>query len=272
MARRRSISSRRRKANPLAWLLVVALLVGAAYIGAAGKLGTWLAEHVIQPVFVTLGIFSPDKTNAPGTTDAPTVAVSVAGFTVYGLQTGIYSDEGNAQSAAATLTAQGGAGYLRRDGDRMRVFLSVYAGEDEANAVREQLNPTLETRLYPIAAAANTVYVRTDAQAKELRAALADAPAVRTALLAAALNATSDANGPAKVQEAKSALSAFKTKLSQSVPAGQSAFVDALDAACQEALALLTQAETGDARTRSHAAQAACLCLMFGFVDSVAMQ
>jgi hypothetical protein len=272
MANRRFISARRKKASPLAWVLVMALLVGAAYIGAAGKLGAWLAEHVVQPVFVTLGIFTAQATQSPGQTQKPAVSVSVAGFSVYALQTGIFSDENNAKSAAKTISAQGGAGYLRKDGNSTRVLLSVYATEADAVKVREQLKSTLQTRLYPIVCPGGTATVYTELQAKNLKAVVAKIASVRAALLEAALGATNDANGQKKVQSAKAALTDFKAGLASSVPAGQSVYADTLDEACQEALAMLVKAESGDTTQRSSNAQSACLAFCFGCLDAITAQ
>ncbi len=272
MAKRRRINSRRKKSNPLAWILVILLLVGAAYIGAAGQLGTWLAENIIQPVFTTLGIFSPVESVEPAGTRQPNVSVSVSGFTVYGLQTGIYANHENAENAAETLQKQGGAGYLRADGDDTRVMLSLYASEQEALSVRDQLADTMETRLYPIVCTASTIYVHTDEQAKNLKAVIAKVATVRNALLDAALYAADEQTGAAKVGNAYTVLSDFKTDLATSVPAGQNTFVDTLDAACQQALTLLSQAIDGDTKTRSHCMQAATFYFCFGYLDSLNSQ
>lgn len=273
MAQRRRTYTRRKKANPLAWILVIVLLVGAAYIGAAGQLGTWLAENVIQPVFVTLGIFSPVESTQPTGTRQPSVSVSVSGFTVYGLQTGVYANDENAEQAAQTLQQQGGAGYLRKDGDNTRVMLSVYASESEALEVRDQLADTMETRLYPIVCTAQTISVYTEQQAKDLKAVLVEVEPVREALLDASLHAVDAQIGAAKLQNAYDLLSAFKTDLAASVPAGQSVFVDTLDSACQQALSLLSQAMNAtDAQTRSHCVQSATLYFCFGYLDSLAVQ
>ena len=261
--------ARKRKTNPLAWILVIVLLIGAAYIGAAGKLGTWLAEHVIQPVFVTLGIYNPSGTATPSGTTKPGVAVSVSGFTVYGLQTGVFSDKDNAKTAADSLISQGGAGYQRTDGSSTRVLLSVYASEKEATTVRDQIKSTMETRLYPIACDAGNAYVKTNEQAQNLKTVLAKASGVRTALLEAALSASNDQSGETKIQSAKTALQSFEQELAKSAPAGQSTFVDTLDAACQQALTLLNEAKGGAAKKRSHCAQAACLTFFFGYIDGI---
>ncbi len=261
--------ARKRKTNPLAWVLVAVLLTGAAYIGAAGKLGTWLAEHIIQPVFVTLGIYDPTGTTTPSASSKPGLAVNLSGFTVYGLQTGIYADKENAKSASDALAAQGGAGYQRADGSNTRVFLSVYATEKDATTVRDQLKSTMETRLYPIISSAGAIYVKTDDQVKNLKTVMAKASAVRTALLESALYA-SEENGPTKIANAKTVLQSFDEELAKSVPAGQSTFVDTLDAACQKALTLLDEAKSGNAKTRSHCAHAACFAFLFGYMDAIA--
>ncbi len=266
---RRSLYARKKKTNPLAWILVIALLIGAAYIGAAGKLGTWLAEHIIQPVFVTLGIYNPTGTSTPSATTKPGITVSVSGFTIYGLQTGVFADKDNAKSAADALISQGGAGFQRVDGSNTRVLLSVYATEKEATTVRDQLKPTMETRLYPITCDAGTAYVKTNEQAQSLKTALLKAANVRTALLEAALYAANDQSGETKIQNAKTVLQSFEQELAKSVPAGQSTFVDSLDTACQQALSLLNEAKGGSAKKRSHCAQAACFTFFFGYMDGI---
>ena len=62
----------------------------------------------------------------------------------------------------------------------------------------------------------------------------------------------------------------FEQALAKSVPAGQSAIVDALDAACQQALTLLANAKGAAVKTRSRDAQKACFTFVFGFVDALA--
>lgn len=128
--------------------LIIGLVFAAAviYLISASKVGTWLAENVVAPVFKafdneepTVGdnspIISGEVENAPK--NAVSENISLTTEKCYMLQMGVFSTLANAEAQSDQLRAQGAAGYILEDGGRYRVFAAGY--ESEASA-REVLN------------------------------------------------------------------------------------------------------------------------------------
>lgn len=242
MPQRRRRRPGRNRSRSASLFLAAVLLIAGAYIGAASSLGTWLAEHVVQPVFSTLGIFqsapspssdNPQGTAAPTQQDAP---VSMQAMTVYALQTGVFSTNENAQNEAATLQSQGGGGFVRQDGEQFRALLSVYEKESDANDVRNQLKATLETRIYPISCNSFSLQAATQEQKKAIESVLPAFENVKKELFAATMSVNDAAKLPEQARTAQNALQDFYTRLSEAVPAGQSQKVDQWLTALKDAL------------------------------------
>lgn len=242
MPQRRRRRPGRNRSRSASLFLATVLLIAGAYIGAASSLGTWLAEHVVQPVFSTLGIFQSVPSPSPGApegTDTPaqqSVQVSMQGLTVYALQTGVFSTSENAQNEAATLQSQGGGGYVKQDGEQFRTLLSPYEKESDASSVRDQLKATMETRVYPVSCNAFSIQVNTEEQKKAIEAVLPAFDNVKKDLFAAAMSVNHTAQLPEKAKTAQKTLQDFYTKLSEAVPAGQSQKVDQWLTALKDAL------------------------------------
>ncbi len=139
-------------------LFIVIIILGiAAYLIGAGAAGSWIADNIIDPVFnngvssaatptnsVVTDTVSPSETM--GVVDLPGASgiraeeeITAQEVALYALQTGAYSDESNAKSAASALQSQGGAGYIAYDGSLYRVLIAGYISSDDANEVKTSL-------------------------------------------------------------------------------------------------------------------------------------
>lgn len=139
------------------FVIVIIILGIAAYLIGAGAAGSWIAENIINPVFNsgnsnaapptktgTSETSTPDDTMKP--VDLPGVSgeraeleITAKEVSLFALQTGAFSDESNAKTAASTLQAQGGAGYVAYDGNLYRVLIAGYTDSDNANDVKTSL-------------------------------------------------------------------------------------------------------------------------------------
>lgn len=139
------------------FFIVIIILGIAAYLIGAGAAGSWIAENIIDPVFnngvssaatptntENTVISTPDGTITP--VDLPGVSgvraeeeITAQEVALFALQTGAFSDETNAKSAASSLQAQGGAGYIAFDGNLYRVLIAGYTSSDDANEVKTSL-------------------------------------------------------------------------------------------------------------------------------------
>ncbi len=145
---------KRRFAN----LFIIIIVLGiAAYLIGAGAAGSWIADNIINPVFnngvssaatptatKSAAVTAPNETVTP--VDLPGVSgiraeeeITAQEVALFALQTGAYSDESNAKSAAASLQTQGGAGYIAFDGSLYRVLIAGYTDSNDANEVKASL-------------------------------------------------------------------------------------------------------------------------------------
>ncbi len=147
-------------------IIVVVILGIAAYLIGAGAAGSWLAENVINPVFnngnssAATPSASPqataDNTSTPLPVDLPGASgsraeeeITAEEVSLFALQTGAFSEESNAKSAAGEIQNLGGAGYVAYDGDLYRVLIAGYTKESDALDVKTQLNEqSVETSVF----------------------------------------------------------------------------------------------------------------------------
>ncbi len=150
-----------RKKRKYANVILVLIILGiAAYLISAGAAGKWIAENIIDPVFNngntnagtptdSAGEISP-LPSLPGDTISPVTLPAASGtraqqnvtageLSVFALQTGAFSDESNAKSAAGDIVMRGGAGYVAYDGDLYRVLLAGYLSQSDADSVKTRL-------------------------------------------------------------------------------------------------------------------------------------
>lgn len=136
-------------------VVVLLLAAGVIYLVSASKVGTWLAEKVIAPVFATIetALMGRDSGDDGGDTQTgdglvlnpdggkqETASLQLPALDAYLLQMGVYSQQANAQTQAQLIRARGAAGYiLQSDDGRYRVMASAYADAASLASVREQL-------------------------------------------------------------------------------------------------------------------------------------
>lgn len=136
-------------------VVVLLLAAGVIYLVSASKVGTWLAQQVIAPVFATIetALMGRDSAqpsgdqsggglvlNTDGVGKQETAQLQLPGLDAYLLQMGVYSQQDNAQTQAQLIQARGAAGYVLNSGDgRYRVMAAAYADAASLSSVREQL-------------------------------------------------------------------------------------------------------------------------------------
>ncbi|MGI5849561.1 MAG: SPOR domain-containing protein [Christensenellales bacterium] len=161
----RMLTKQPKKKRKYANLIVVLIILGiAAYLISAGAAGGWLAENVINPVFNNSGTNAAELTgentaaapidtgeDAPPQVTAQTVnlpetsgarierEISAVEISLFTLQSGAFSEENNAKSAASEIQTKGGAGFIAYDGKLYRVLIAGYTDEDSANDVKISL-------------------------------------------------------------------------------------------------------------------------------------
>jgi hypothetical protein len=147
----------KRKKRFTNFLLVIIILGIAAYLIGAGAAGSWLAENVIDPVFNN-GKSNAATPTAQASSAVPTLSetispvslpessgtraeeeVTAKEISLFSLQTGAFSDESNAKTAANELQSKGGAGYVAYDGKLYRVLVAGYTSADDADDVKTSL-------------------------------------------------------------------------------------------------------------------------------------
>ena len=180
--RRRRSSRSPRRANTLWGAAACIALVVAAVVYLVGISGarTWLAEHVVAPVFQTLGVAGDGGEAQPGEDGADasaTVAselLELPAMTCYALQMGVYTTESNAEKQSVALQEVGAGGYIVQDGDRYRVLAAGYASQEELQQVRDQLTAEgIDSAAYSLTAAPSKLVVTgTGAQVDALERAL----------------------------------------------------------------------------------------------------
>ena len=171
--RRRPYGARRQRGTLLGAVLCV-LLVSAAvvYLVGLSDAGSWIAAHVVAPVFRTLGVGG----GGDGGEDADAAAQSASRLLelpqlrCYALQMGVYASETNAENQSVALQAAGAGGYILQEGDRYRVLAAAYTSEEDLQTVRAQLEQEgLESASHVIESLpCRLVVTGTDAQAQAL--------------------------------------------------------------------------------------------------------
>ena len=93
--------------------------------------------------------------------------MKMSGGTVYALQVGLYAEEENAKQASQQLVSKGGAGYILKTNEGMRVLIAGYATKEDAENVQQRLSKEqqMETSIYEISTQDVTVAVSADADA-----------------------------------------------------------------------------------------------------------
>lgn len=255
------------------FVLTALALLALAYVGAATKAGTFLAENVIQPVFRQLGVFSE---KAPETSAVPTAAADTAQCTLpamesYFLQNGVYATQQNADTAAQALQGKGGAGYVYADDDDYRVIVSAYRAQADADTVKTRLAETMEIKVLPVSAAAKTIQTDT----KEQAAALTESLTLMQQATDDLYQANQDVETPDKC---KGSLTSAQQKLQQAKEKLESHFSSAQNEFATALTKLVAQAES-DCQAAAQAQDAAfqsktqlALCRLIGSYIALAAQ
>ena len=212
--RRRRIPYRKYTARPkqdgsFSFFVAVAILLALAYLGAATKAGTFLAEKVVRPVFEQLGVFAGDRA-APEASSSPegTVSYTAPAMDFYFLQVGVYASQENAETEAKSIQSQGGAGYVYQDKEDFRVILSAYTSQDDAETVQQRLADTMELKVLPIHIEEKNIQTTTQEQNQALQQGIE--------LLLAAKDELFSANQAIETQETcKQHLNTAKDKFQQ---------------------------------------------------------
>lgn len=153
--RRRRIRSARRKQGGAGWNILIALLLLAVVaVYAVLAMERWKdngGEDNVLPTTVATATkaasvspsTSPTDADATGKADNTaasgkvTETITLKSITLYGVQLGVFSEEGNATSAASAFRAKGAAGYVLKEDGMYRVLDSVYYQQADAKAVRD---------------------------------------------------------------------------------------------------------------------------------------
>ncbi|MBQ9989103.1 MAG: SPOR domain-containing protein, partial [Clostridia bacterium] len=267
MARKRRLHRLKKHSNRQGgYVLLTLILVIAAYVGAAGSLGAWLAEHVVAPVFSAVGLFE-ENASAQKENETMEYKVSVPALSVYALQSGVFADRENAEKAAAMIASAGGAGYLHTDGDRVRVLVSVYEKDSDAKTVREQMKETLETRVFVLETKGGTIGLEEAEYATVLNAALKDWDSVSDAVFSALL-CEDQTQLPEKIKAAQNKITALIDTVGQTIPAGKTQFADALLEVCGEAALSFNRAADKTGPERTAELEYGAICLFSGYCEA----
>lgn len=150
--------SEKRRMPVGAKVLIFAAVCVGIYFVCAGTAGKWLADHVVAPV---LAVFQPAEETQPQQEiesaatgqstrlpDLTTQTITLPDLTVYALESGVYEQQGNADADALATSRRGGAGYIYDD-RYLRVLVSAYATQEEADSVRETLKTEQNLETWP---------------------------------------------------------------------------------------------------------------------------
>nr|MDD6335839.1 SPOR domain-containing protein [bacterium] len=150
--RRYTHASAQRRRRPAAssdrgrGLIPIILLIAVAYFATAGWTGRMVAEKIIAPAMKAFSVkhtpeASPGPAASPDNTPGNVVGqqVSLAPFTLYAVQAGVFQNAVNADAMAASVAQQGGAGTVIRDSDGYHVVIAAYATDGDAATVINQL-------------------------------------------------------------------------------------------------------------------------------------
>lgn len=148
-----------RRSGNKSFTIALLVIIGGmlVYFAGAGALGTFISSNIVNPV---VAFFSGEQAAAPVASTEPTPTVSlggdtvtekitVEGKTIYTIQAGVFTDQNNATALAKSVQQQGGAGYVKPDGN-YRVLLSAYKTEEEAKSVKQKLlsQNKMQTSIY----------------------------------------------------------------------------------------------------------------------------
>lgn len=160
------------------WLFAVIIVaaVGVYLIGAA-KVGDFLSQKIVTPVVSWLTGEKPSEPSGSGnpavlpsaspSAETTSKEMKMTGGTVYALQVGLYAEEENAKQASQQLVSKGGAGFILKTNEGMRVLIAGYATREDAENVQQRLSKEqqMETSVYEISTQDVTVTVSADADA-----------------------------------------------------------------------------------------------------------
>ncbi len=154
MRRRRSARGKKKQNDSAGVASIVLLLVVVAlfiYVFQALDIGSILfgdgtASPSPSAMKTTPAVTLSPTPSASASATATVTAVSGSGteeiklnpITLYGVQLGVFNKEENARALADQMKPSGASGYILRDGDQFRVVDSVYYGQADAKAVRDQ--------------------------------------------------------------------------------------------------------------------------------------
>lgn len=205
----RRYTVRQRQEPSISFLFAVAALLLLAYIGAATKAGTFLAENVVRPVFEQLGVFSNEEPQAEEMpSPAEAISYTVPAMDFYFLQAGVYASQDNAETEAQSIQKQGGAGYVYQDEEDFRVILSAYTSENDAEIVKQRLEDTMVLKILPVHIEQRAIQTETQEQSQALEQGIELLMETKEELLAA--NQTIETQ-----QDSKQHLNTAEDKLQQ---------------------------------------------------------
>lgn len=228
--------------------LLVVLVAGAVYFGAAGVVGNWLAQKVVSPLLTTLGVWddpmlrqgaSPsvsasqqptaEQANNKTPDDTSSVQATVKGMNVFFLQTGAFSTQENAEQEAEALQKEGGAGYIAEDEGKHRVFLATYTQRKDADAVKTQLEAEgIESRVHVLDVTQKTVGVKDNKQKKALEKAISTYHAALEKLGKACLLVDDAAKLDEQAKSAADEMKSVRGQMDEGIASGENAFADDL--------------------------------------------
>ncbi len=145
--RRRTMQTPYRRGTlPGAALCILLVSAAVIYLVGFSNAGTWVAEHLVAPVFSTLGVGDgvldggraeqPDQGTAAAATSK---LLELPALSCHALQMGVYSTQDNAENQSAALQALGAAGYIMKEEDRYRVLAAAYTSDSDLQQVRDRL-------------------------------------------------------------------------------------------------------------------------------------
>ncbi len=153
--RRRRIRSTRRSKGGAGWnALIVVLLLAVVAVYAVLAMERWKGENggssalptataaatmaaTDEPSASPSGAAGTGKADNTAASGKVTETITLKSITLYGVQLGVFSEQGNATQAATGFRAKGAAGYVLKEDGMYRVLDSVYYQQSDAKAVRD---------------------------------------------------------------------------------------------------------------------------------------
>lgn len=119
-------------------IAAIAVLTGliAKFRGEGGLIVRPIADPTATPV-------SPGFDETVGTRE-----ITLPEEVWYAIQTGVFSSGEAAEDKAGEYADRGAPGYVARDGDKWRVFISCYGDKDDASSVRARLSNVQQVDTY----------------------------------------------------------------------------------------------------------------------------